>query len=676
MIKKHVKRPVTIPYFLEVICLIILMVCFQEPIIVLADHAIDQLATEVHSKGWIVYCACSESGDWDLYLCRPDGSDSINITNTPDFNEAAPQFSRDGRQLLYRRLPCEEKIDGNAYGAQGELVLCESDGANPRIMSNGGYPWASWSPDGKQIVCLSIKGIIFYDIETCETLKKMDRKGFFQQLTWSPDGQWLSGVANNLGTSWSVARMSVSTGMVNPVSRMDCCTPDWFPDSQNLIFSNRPPGQKGNNGYGWTQLWRADAGGNHRELVYGEAGRHVYGGNVSPDGKYVLFTGNMNEDGDPGNQGAAMGLIRLSDAPIIAGQSMELRSLYPKANRGPVLTLPKGWEPSWTYSEVLQPETAEKIEDLQQALMEEIRDRGWIAYSAETDQGDWELYLMRPDGSNRRNISNSPQFNEAGIRFSPNGKKMLYYRMPKNIPVDNNTYGNQVLVVADADGTHSEIWGDEFPWASWSGDGTQFAILNKAGIHIVNIADKKVIHTLPRKGVVQQLGWSFDGNWFCGTANGLGVFWSIGRINAQTGEINAVSETDRFNCTPDWFHDSKHIIYSRGIIPDQGGWAELWMADGDGQNKRLLLAEDQRHIYGGALSPDDRYVLFTRSEADLGKIQNTKTRIGIVRFSETPIAIGNNESAVNFLSNIPKSPVADLGYGWEPDWTYTEVLNQ
>ncbi len=115
--------------------------------------------------------------------------------------------------------------------------------------------------------------------------------------------------------------MNVATGEASAVHRVDCCTPDWFPDSQHVIFSWRPPGQKSNPGYGWTQLWRTDAEGKSPQLVYGEDGRHVYGGHVSPDGKYVLFTGNMQEDGDPGNAGAPMGLMRLSDAPIIGGES-------------------------------------------------------------------------------------------------------------------------------------------------------------------------------------------------------------------------------------------------------------------------------------------------------------------------------------------------------------------
>ena len=145
--------------------------------------------------------------------------------------------------------------------------------------------------------------------------------------------------------------MNLANGEVSAVNRVDCCTPDWFPDSRQVIFSWRPPGQKANRGSGWTQLWRADAEGKSRALVYGEDGRHVYGGHVSPDGRYVLFTGNVEEDGDPRQAGAPMGLMRLIDGPIIGGESTELRALHPGAKNGPVLRLPAGWEPCWTFSE-------------------------------------------------------------------------------------------------------------------------------------------------------------------------------------------------------------------------------------------------------------------------------------------------------------------------------------
>ncbi len=45
-----------------------------------------------------------------------------------------------------------------------------------------------------------------------------------------------------------------------------------------------------------------------------------------------------------------MGLIRLRDAPIIGGESKALRKVPPDAHEGPVLPLPEGFEPHWTYA--------------------------------------------------------------------------------------------------------------------------------------------------------------------------------------------------------------------------------------------------------------------------------------------------------------------------------------
>jgi len=656
------------------------------------DESQKRLAEEVRSKGWIVFAARSEKGDWDLFLCRPDGSSMRNITRTPEHNEAAPQFSRDGRKLLYRRLRRGETIDGNDYGTQGELVFANADGSDSQVYGKEGeYPWATWSPDGTEIACLSIKGISFVDVASRKAARSLERKGFFQQLTWSPDGKWLAGVANSFGTGWSVARMEVATGAANAVSRVDCCTPDWFPDSENLIFSCRPAGQKGNNSQGWTQLWRADAEGRTRQLVYGEDGRHVYGGHVSPDGKYVLFTGNMREDGDPGNAGAPMGLMRLADAPIVGGRSEELRALHPEAKSGPVLVLPVGWEPSWTFEEIANktPSFAREEEEKPSAsssegrsvpgdngvaeLAGEIRGKGWIVSSAATGKGDWDLFVMRPDGSDRHRITDTREYNEAGARFSPDGKRLLYYRMPNTEPIDNNTYGTHELVIARANGSEATVYGTEFQWASWSALSNQLACLDKSGVRVIDLSSKKVLRQLPRKGIVEQLVWSPDGKWFAGTANGLGQFWTIGRLNAETGEVNAASETDRYNCTPDWLPDSERIVYSRGIIPEIGGWAELWMAKGDGKERRLIYAEEGRHMYGGCVSPDGEYVLFTRSVEDLGRVDNSRTTMAIIRWRDSPMVGGQSDSLRKKYPEARRGPMLDLSWGWEPHWTYAEI---
>lgn len=308
------------------------------------DEAQARLAEEVRPLGWVAFAARSPQGDWDIFLCRPDGSDLRNLTHTPNFNEAYPLFSRDGRRLLYRQLSREETINGNDYGAQGRLILADSNGAHAQPLgAEGEYPWASWSPDGNSIACLAVKGISIVHLADKKVERTMPRRGFFQQMTWSPDGKYFSGVSNNLGSAWSVARMDAATGKVNAISVGDSCTPDWFPDGQSIIYSRRP-GQ-------WTQLWMSDADGGRPRLLYAQDQRHIYGGHVSPDGKYVLFTGNVQEDGDPSHNGAPMNLMRLADAPIVAGAAVGLDLPASAVHQGPLLTLPAGWEPCWTASE-------------------------------------------------------------------------------------------------------------------------------------------------------------------------------------------------------------------------------------------------------------------------------------------------------------------------------------
>lgn len=309
------------------------------------------LRQEVRGKGWIVFSARSENGAYDIFKMLPDGSSQTNLTRTPEFSESYPLFSRDGKKILFRRVSRDQALDGNNYGVQGAAVIMRNDGSEAVALGGDGeFPWASWNPDGTQLLCMSPKGFSIVEIATKKVVRTLPRKRFFQQPTWSPDGKWIIGVANWPDTSYAIARMDIAGGEPMAVNKNDDCTPDWFPDSQNVIFSWRHPEYRGS-GYGWTQLWRNSADGKNPQLIYAEDGRHCYGSFISPDSKYVLFTGNAEEDGDPSHSGAPMALMRLSDAPIIRGPCESLRKKFPNARTGPVLKLPAGWEPCWTLAE-------------------------------------------------------------------------------------------------------------------------------------------------------------------------------------------------------------------------------------------------------------------------------------------------------------------------------------
>ena len=87
-------------------------------------------------------------------------------------------------------------------------------------------------------------------------------------------------------------------------------------------------------------------------MLYAEEGRHIYGGCVSPDGAYVLFTRSKEDLGKVDNSQTTMAIIRWKDAPVIGLGSRTLHAEYPDARNGPLLDLSWGWEPHWTYNQI------------------------------------------------------------------------------------------------------------------------------------------------------------------------------------------------------------------------------------------------------------------------------------------------------------------------------------
>jgi len=314
-------------------------------------------------------------------------------------------------------------------------------------------------------------------------------------------------------------------------------------------------------------------------------------------------------------------------------------------------------------------------QDASTRLAAELRSLGWIVFSSKTGRGDWDLFRMRPDGTEQEIYIDMPGFNEGGARFSPDGKRVLLYRLPVSDELQNNEYGTGELIIANADGSKPVVFGSGFCWATWSPDGSQIACLAPKGIQIVDVASRKIARELARKGIVSQLGWSPDGKWFTGTADHLGPFWNIARMNAGTGDIAAVSETDRYNCTPDWMPDSRRVVYARGIIPEKPGRAELWVATLDGQAPQPLYAEEGHHIYGACASPDMKYLLFTRHAADATRIELQDTTMAIIRWADTPMRGDDGESLRKRLPTARPGPRLDLGPGWEPCWTAVNLAS-
>ena len=93
-------------------------------------------------------------------------------------------------------------------------------------------------------------------------------------------------------------------------------------------------------------------------------------------------------------------------------------------------------------------------------LARELAQKGWILFAAKAPPAQYDLFLARPDGSDRRNITQTAEWNEFGGRFSPDSKRILYRRQKPGGEINHDLWGAAgALVVADADGSSPVVQG-------------------------------------------------------------------------------------------------------------------------------------------------------------------------------------------------------------------------
>jgi Tol biopolymer transport system component len=223
----------------------------------------------------------------EICLVEADGSNLINLTNTPEIDEIYPHASPDGRKI------CFEAVEEYKESKSRNVYYMNIDGTNRvKIAENAYQP--CWSPDGKYIAyapgeyprfdprAWANKGLVIYDLETGEMRRNPnDEISNLINICWSPDGKWFAASSRGVNRAF---KADDKTMIILPTPG---CRPDISPDGKQIAWN----GSKWNINIGTLDFDSPQSSvTDHSIVIACERDFRVYNADWSPDGSYLTFS--------------------------------------------------------------------------------------------------------------------------------------------------------------------------------------------------------------------------------------------------------------------------------------------------------------------------------------------------------------------------------------------------
>jgi Tol biopolymer transport system component len=211
----------------------------------LAAQETAPLRTRLKASPFKIAYECYVNDNWEIFVMNADGSEPVNLTQTPKEHEHYPQVSPDGAKI------CFSVDQGEGREAVRSLWVMDLDGKNrKKLVDQAREPF--WAPDSKVIGFLPqeyprfnvidyyTKGMSFYDLATgkIEPHPNSAKLHHLYNPGFARNGKWIvSTVHAGMGFDHAILLIEArGTNIIN--LKIPGCRPCLSPDGRQIAWGS------------------------------------------------------------------------------------------------------------------------------------------------------------------------------------------------------------------------------------------------------------------------------------------------------------------------------------------------------------------------------------------------------------------------------------------------------